>query len=267
MGTVPFSQEILQAGRVLGHLPVRFETLAVKSTRSPKGGKALRDLVARGIAEAFGQPAPGDLDGAAAAAYRDQQRQSAAAERERRNQAKAAAVKEEAKAKKRLARKIEQAVGTVSDVATFLKALELRVERPKLDKAAKMLKASRFQLFSDVTGEDVAGVVKSQTDPDLVYACRVAHDGQYSCCTQNLSACGGLHGSVCKHLLVLVVGLVQAGTLDPATIDAWLAKTHGVKPALDKDAMGTIFIRYKGAEAGEVDWRPTETIPEDFYAV
>jgi hypothetical protein len=30
--------------------------------------------------------------------------------------------------------------------------------------------------------------------------------------------------------------------------------------------MSATFIRYKGAEAGEVDWRPTETIPEDYYA-
>ena len=26
-----------------------------------------------------------------------------------------------------------------------------------------------------------------------------------------------------------------------------------------------VFLRYKAAEAGEIDWRPTETIPEDFY--
>jgi hypothetical protein len=31
--------------------------------------------------------------------------------------------------------------------------------------------------------------------------------------------------------------------------------------------MGEIFIRRKGAEAGEVDWRPTETVPEDYYAL
>jgi hypothetical protein len=31
--------------------------------------------------------------------------------------------------------------------------------------------------------------------------------------------------------------------------------------------MTEAFLQYKGAEAGEVDWRPTETIPEDFYAV
>lgn len=27
------------------------------------------------------------------------------------------------------------------------------------------------------------------------------------------------------------------------------------------------FLKYKGAQAGEIDWRPTETIPEDFYAM
>jgi len=43
---------------------------------------------------------------------------------------------------------------------------------------------------------------------------------------------------------------------------------HYVTPgsALDKEAMSAILLRYKGAEAGEIDWRPTETLPEDFYA-
>jgi hypothetical protein len=113
----------------------------------------------------------------------------------------------------------------------------------------------------------MSGVVKSQTDPDLVYACRIESDGHYACCTQNLNICGGLRGSICKHLLVLIIGLVKAGELDPSTIDGWVAKTRSVKPELDKEKMGEIFIRYKGAEAGEVDWRQTETVPEDYYAL
>jgi len=36
------------------------------------------------------------------------------------------------------------------------------------------------------------------------------------------------------------------------------------KSVLDKDLMSATFLRYKGAEAGEADWRPTETIPEDY---
>jgi len=41
----------------------------------------------------------------------------------------------------------------------------------------------------------------------------------------------------------------------------------GKKAALDKNAISATFIKYKGAEAGEIDWRPTETIPEDYYAL
>ena len=63
------------------------------------------------------------------------------------------------------------------------------------------------------------------------------------------------------------LGLVQAGELDPTTIDGWVAKTHDIKAELNKETMGEIFIRYKGAEAGEVDWRPTETVPEDYYTL
>jgi uncharacterized protein YjbI with pentapeptide repeats len=267
-GALAFSDAMLQLANVAGHLQVCFETLDVSSTKSPTGGKELRDLVMRGIAEAFAQEMPAEEELASATKkHRDAEREKGSAERERREQAKAEAVKQKEKAKKQIAKKVEKAVGKVSDVASFLKALEVRIEKPKIDKATKMLKASRFKLFNDVTDQYMSGVVKSQTDPDLVYACRVMHDGQYSCCTQNLNVCGGLRGSICKHLLVLIIGLVQAGELDPTTIDAWIAKTHSVKPELDKEIMGEIFIKYKGAEAGEVDWRPTETVPEDYYTL
>lgn len=263
-----FSDAMLQMANLSGHRQVRFETVDVSSTKSPKGGKELRDLVMRGIAEAFAQEMPPEAELAEATKkYRGGIREKGAAEREERKRLAVEAAKQKEKAKKQIARKIKKAVGTVSDVASFLKALEVRIEKPKIDKATKMLKASGFKLFSDVTDEHVSGVVKSQTDPDLVYACRVAHDGQYSCCTQNLNVCGGLRGSICKHMLVLIIGLVQAGELDPTTIDEWIAKTHSTKPELDKEAMGAIFIKYKGAEAGEVDWRPTETVPEDYYAL
>lgn len=267
-GSRSFSSAMLTLAQVTGHLHVRFETVDVSSTKSPTGGKELRELVLRGVAEAFAQPLPpADQLAATSKEYRAAEREKGAAERERREQAKADAEKQKKKANKQLAKKIEKSVGKVNDAATFLKALELRIEKAKIEKATKMLKASRFKLFNDVTDEYVSGVVKSQTDPDLVYACRLAHDGQYACCTQNLNICGGLRGSACKHLLVLIIGLVRAGELDPTTIDAWIAKTHTVKPELDKDVMSEIFLKYKGAETGEIDWRPTETVPEDYYVL
>lgn len=262
------SAALIQLANLSGKRQVRFETVDVSSTKSPKSGKELRELVLKGISEAFAQPIPADdVLAAATKEYRDAEREKGSAQRQLREQAKAEALKAKEKAKKQIAKTIEKTVGKVTDIATFLKALEVRIEKPKIDKATKMLKAERFKLFNDITAEHISGVVKSQTDPDLVYACRVDHEGQYSCCTQNLNVCGGLRGSICKHLLVLIIGLVQAGELDPTTIDGWIAKTHHTKPALDKENMGAIFIKYKGAEAGEVDWRPTETVPEDYYAL
>lgn len=153
------------------------------------------------------------------------------------------------------------------DFDTFFKGLDEKVEPERLEKATDMLKAERFQLYADVTDSSLVGVVKSQTNKDLVYSCRLTADGQFGCGTQNLKPCGGLQGALCKHLLVLVVGLAKAGKIDSATVDGWMAASRGYPPTLDKDALGETFLKYKGAEAGEIDWRPTETIPEDFYAV
>jgi hypothetical protein len=136
----------------------------------------------------------------------------------------------------------------------------------RLPKAMRMLRADRFRLFADVK-DDAVGVVKSQTDKDLVYSCRLAADGSFGCCTQNLKPCGGLGGALCKHLLVLLIGLAKSGQLDPGQARQWIEASRQRKPSLDKEAMGETFLRYKGAEAGEVDWRPTETIPEDYYAL
>jgi hypothetical protein len=149
----------------------------------------------------------------------------------------------------------------------FLAKLYDKVELARLEKAGSMLKAERFQLFADVKDDALVGVVRSQSNKDLVYSCRLASDGAFGCCTQNLRPCGGLRGALCKHLLVLVVGLAKAGQLDPATVDHWIDLSRSRKPAIDEEAMSATFLRFKGAEAGEIDWRPTETIPEDFYAM
>src|SRR5262249_21785458 len=133
--------------------------------------------------------------------------------------------------------------------------------------AGAMLKAERFQLFAEVKDDHLTGVVKSQSSKDLVYSCRLASDGAFGCCTQNLRPCGGLRGALCKHLLVLIFGLARAGQLDTAAVNQWIDRSRRRKPAIDAEAMSATFLRYKEAEAGEVDWRPTETIPEDFYAM
>jgi hypothetical protein len=152
------------------------------------------------------------------------------------------------------------------DLPKLIEQLDEATGDGRMDKVLKMLKADRFQLFSEIDPKHLTGVVKSQTDPSLFYACKLDDEGTFMCCTQNLNVCGGLRGKPCKHLLVLVVGLAQAGQADASLLSKWTKATAGKKPVLDKDAMSATFIRYKGAEAGEIDWRPTETLPEDYYA-
>jgi hypothetical protein len=167
-------------------------------------------------------------------------------------------------------RKKVAAAGTSTgkvDLPKLITQLDEATGDGRMDKVKSMLKADRFQLFSEVASDHVTGVVKSQTDPALIYACKLDDRGHFMCCTQNLNVCGGLRGKPCKHLLVLVVGLAQAGEAEADLLSKWTKATSGKKPALDKDAMSATFVKYKGAEAGEIDWRPTETIPEDYYAL
>lgn len=154
-----------------------------------------------------------------------------------------------------------------ADMPALMQQLTRTLDASRISKATSMLKADRFELFSDVSDTAFSGVVKSQTDSSLFYSCRLSSSGDFSCCTQNLNACGGLRGALCKHLLVMTIGLAQSGKLDVVKASAWALASKGKKPVLDKDQMGETFLRYKGAQAGEVDWRPTETVPEDFYAL
>ncbi len=147
----------------------------------------------------------------------------------------------------------------------FLRSLAW--DGPRIGNALEMLKKDRFQLFADITDQHVVGVVKSQTDPDLVYSCRLTQDGAFSCCTQNLKPCGGLKGSLCKHLFVLLFGAAKSGQLRSDRIINWILASQSQSPKIDKNVMSETLLRYKGAEAGDVDWRPVETIPEDYYAL
>jgi uncharacterized protein YjbI with pentapeptide repeats len=157
--------------------------------------------------------------------------------------------------------------GNLVDFEDFLKRLQAQVDPARLSKALAMLKAERFQFYAQVDADALVGVVKSQRDVNLVYSCRLAADGSFACCTQNMNLCGGPRGAVCKHLLVLIVGLTKAGQLNPAWAEAWARASLYHHPKLDHDEMAEAFLQYKGAEAGEIDWRPTETIPEDYYTL
>jgi uncharacterized protein YjbI with pentapeptide repeats len=154
-----------------------------------------------------------------------------------------------------------------TDFAAFFAKLPTVADTGRIRNAVSMLRAEKFQLFAETADEHVLGVVRSQSSDQRVYACRLSSSGQFECGTQNLRVCGGLSGAVCKHLLVLILGLAKSGKLDSGRAFEWLQRAQRQRPTFDKEAMTATFLKYKTAETGEIDWRPTETIPEDYYAL
>jgi hypothetical protein len=168
----------------------------------------------------------------------------------------------------RLSGKGKKAVA--ADINGLLARLHANIDEKRMKRVLDMLKKERNQIFSEVEPALVRGIVKSQRDVDTVYSCVLTDDGTYSCCTPDMSQCMGLSNEPCKHLLVLVIGLARAGQFDPPTADKWLVAANKKGPRWNKTVqshMADSLLKYKGVQAGEVDWRPTETIPEDFYAM
>jgi hypothetical protein len=141
---------------------------------------------------------------------------------------------------------------------------------PKIQKAFSMFKRERNLLYID--GDPGAGtmraVIKSQTHPDeLEYAVFLNKAGEFFCTTQNLRPCGGLRGQICKHIVLGLVALVKSGTMDGCDLSGWIERTMANRPVLDKDEATQIFLKYKKALSGTIEWRPVEILPEDFMAV
>ena len=165
-----------------------------------------------------------------------------------------------------------QPVQAASPLAELFVALPSVTDAGRIKRALDMLKRERMQLYADVGEQHVAGIVRSQTGFADYYSTRLSADGRFSCCDSGLAWCMGMGGGVCKHLLVLLMGLVQGGQLPPSTARTWLAaaaqpksrKTTGGESM--RDLLSDTILRYKSATAGELDWRPMETVPEDYYA-
>jgi hypothetical protein len=149
--------------------------------------------------------------------------------------------------------------------------LQTLFESGKIERALKMLKKERMHLFADVTPGRILGIVQSQRSND-VYACYLSADGNFGCRMMSLESCMGQGGATgqcrgCKHLLVLVIGLVNEGLLKSSDAEQWLAAATGKGISRDKEMAAEAILKYKGVQAGEVDWRPIETVPEDYYAL
>jgi len=148
-------------------------------------------------------------------------------------------------------------------------AVQLRTlaDPKKVERAIQMLKRESFQLYNEVQATSLAGVVRSQSQEDGFYACWIEDDGRYACFDGQVEACWGQSGGLCKHVLVLLLGLAVKGEIAPRRAYAWANAAASRRPVDAKQRSAELVLRYRGAIAGEVDWRPSETVPEDYYTL
>jgi hypothetical protein len=156
------------------------------------------------------------------------------------------------------------------DINGLMTRLHSIIDGKRMKRTLDMLQQERHQLFYEIEPTMVRGIVRSQKRDDIVYSCVLTEDGTYSCATPDVTKCLGLANEPCKHLLVLIIGLARAGVLDVAMADRWLLAAKTKNPRWNKTVQNYVsdsLLKYRGVQAGEIDWRPTETIPEDFYAM
>lgn len=153
------------------------------------------------------------------------------------------------------------------DFDGLLARLRKVVPERSLQAAKALLGVERLQLFAEVEDGHLAGVVRSRFLPGRLNACRLTAEGCFCCGSVRLRSCSSQGGAVCGHLLALVLGLVRAGRFDAGRAYLWLRRASRRTTVADRPGLVSTLLRYKGAEAGAVDWRPTETLPEDYYAL
>lgn len=140
---------------------------------------------------------------------------------------------------------------------------------PKIQKAIRMFRKEKNLLYIDKTEDFLKAVIKSQTHPEkLEYACSIKPDGTFFCGTQNLYTCGGLRGSICKHIILALIGTIKQGLAQRSELINWVQNSLIHRPTFKdhKAEAAAIFLKYKNALDGKIEWRPVEIYPEDFSA-
>jgi hypothetical protein len=126
--------------------------------------------------------------------------------------------------------------------------LEKSFDAKRLRQAQEMVR-NQYLLFCELTAKSIVGVMHSQTDQRIFYACQLTDTGEFSCATNDdIFPCGGLRGTLCKHLLVFLISKTQSGELDPATACTWIEASRRKSPKLDREIVREIFQRYKEQE-------------------
>jgi len=138
---------------------------------------------------------------------------------------------------------------------------------PKVQKAITMFRKERNLLYIDKTEDGFKAIIKSQSQPDKYeYACVLKRDGSYFCSSQNLYRCGGLRGGICKHIILALIATIKQGNATNNELIEWVRKSLNHIAVLNKSEATAIFLKYKNALEGKIEWRPVEIYPEDFIA-
>lgn len=110
--------------------------------------------------------------------------------------------------------------------------------------------------FVELLGGRVQGVVSSGSDIQRVYVSFIeASTGNYYCCTNNNRPCGGLRGSACKHIhLMIDEAVLQFGAASVAKYLGVEVEEQSDRPAQEilaslhgseqKESPGTVFSRF-----------------------
>jgi hypothetical protein len=109
--------------------------------------------------------------------------------------------------------------------------------------------------FVELLGGRVQGVVSSGSDVRRVYVSFVeGGTGNFYCCTNNNRPCGGMYGSSCKHLQLMVQEAVlqfgastvakYLGLKDPESFQDGSAMLASLNGSLQKESPGIVFSRF-----------------------
>lgn len=159
---------------------------------------------------------------------------------------------------------------------SFIRTFSDYGDSAKISKAKRMLRKTNYNLMVVEKDYEIYGVIKSQTNPNLLYAVTLDSKGNYFCGTQNLRRCGGLRNGPCKHMYLLALVLINSGS-DYDKISMLFRNivnrntTVGVS---EKEQMENIFIDYANrtsseyleatSSTDEIEWREIDTDPEDY---
>lgn len=120
-------------------------------------------------------------------------------------------------------------------------------------------------LWAQVTEDGLRGVVPEAANATTFRACHLSSAGAHQCGTQNFTLCEDAAKGLCKHLVALLLDLAKTERLPLGDAARWARLSLAHEGQLDKNLLAAIFAQY--ADSTQSDYRPNETLPEDYYAL